>query len=128
MRLLQQTGRSKDRLSALSLRADVAVSTTVTRKKAEIVAQDRILQSLDYRRVLQRGYAIVRDENNRPVSAAREITSGQKLELEFADGRVQATAGEAGAMPPHPGSPVAKASPAKTPKGSPTQAGQGSLF
>jgi len=127
-RLLQQTGRSKDQLIALTRRADVAVATTITRKKAEIAAQDRVLQSLDYRRVLKRGYAIVRDENNMPVSAMAQIASGQKLELEFADGRVQAKAGEAGAPTPVSAQPIAKIKPAKAPKGSTGPAGQGSLF
>ena len=95
-RLLAQTGRSKDQLTALSRRADVALATTLTQKKAQISAQDRVLQSLDYRKVLKRGYAIVRDEHNKPVSQAAGIALGQKLELEFADGRVQAMAGEGG--------------------------------
>ena len=127
-RLLQQTGRSKDQLTALARRADVALATTMTRKKAEIAVQERVLQSLDYRRVLQRGYAIVRDENNKPVSAAGQVALGQKLELEFADGRVQAIAGEAGLAIAAPTLPVQKAKPAKAPKGSTGPAGQGSLF
>ena len=58
------------------------------------MAQDRMLQSLSYKNVLARGYAVIRDENDRPVSRAEGISQGQAIAIEFADGRVAAVAGD----------------------------------
>jgi exodeoxyribonuclease VII large subunit len=124
-RLLQQTGRARDRLSSLAQRGDTALSNRLVRKRADIAAQDRMLQSLAYTNVLKRGFAIVRDADNRPVSMAAKLGSGQRIEIEFADGRVNATTGEQGESQPGP----AKAKPAKaTARPSPDKPGQGSLF
>jgi exodeoxyribonuclease VII large subunit len=55
--------------------------------------------------VLERGFALVRDEQGQPLHAATNVGSGQRLSIEFADGRVDATAdGE--------GTPAAKPKPA----------------
>jgi exodeoxyribonuclease VII large subunit len=51
-----------------------------------------LLAALSYRGVLARGFALVRDETGHPVHAAAEIGPDARLEIEFADGRVGATA------------------------------------
>ncbi|PLU71909.1 hypothetical protein BMJ22_23870, partial [Sinorhizobium medicae] len=84
-----------------------------------VAAQDRVLQSLSYRNVLQRGFALVRDAAGEPVKQAAAVHSGMALSVEFADGRVAAVAGEDG-------------TPSQAPKKRPARAGeptkQGSLF
>ena len=68
--------------------------------------------------MLERGYAVVRDANGGIVKRAGEISSGQALSLEFADGRAGAVA--AGTAPPAPKpKPVQKTGKPET---------QGSLF
>ncbi len=47
------------------------------------------LESASPRSVLQRGYAIVRDEAGRPVSRAKAAKPGQPLVTEFHDGKVR---------------------------------------
>jgi exodeoxyribonuclease VII large subunit len=39
--------------------------------------------------VLQRGFALVRDESGRPVARAKDLKAGQALTTEFADGKVR---------------------------------------
>jgi exodeoxyribonuclease VII large subunit len=47
------------------------------------------MASLSYKSVLQRGFALVRDEAERPVHAASAVRPGQDLSVEFADGRIK---------------------------------------
>jgi exodeoxyribonuclease VII large subunit len=50
------------------------------------------LESASPRSVLSRGYAIVRDDQGRPVPRAKGITTGQALVNEFQDGQVRVRA------------------------------------
>jgi exodeoxyribonuclease VII large subunit len=112
-RLMTQTARMRDRLANLSRNADTAVRHQLTRARGDLVAQERVLQSLSYKNVLKRGYAVIRDEENRPVSQAAMLSSGAGISIEFADGRVGAITTEGGeppagarkrsAKPPEPG-------------------------
>ena len=125
-RLQSQTGRARDRLASLMLRADSAVIGEARRRRQTIAAHDRMLQSLSYKNVLMRGYAVIRDAEDRPVSRAAALDQGVEIVIEFTDGRVSAVTGEGGGAPPGSiPSPKATAKPAK--KADPP-AGQGSLF
>lgn len=53
------------------------------------------LESVSYKNVLARGFAVVRDAENRPLQQASEITDGTPLTIEMQDGHVTATAGKA---------------------------------
>ncbi|MGX9987870.1 exodeoxyribonuclease VII large subunit [Rhizobium sp. Z1P35] len=118
-RLKTQTDRGRDRLGNLSRHADTAVRHQLTRARAELSAQDRVLQSLSYKNVLKRGYAVIRDEDNRPVSQAAHLSAGMGIAIEFADGRVGALTTEGGTPPA--GARKRSVRPADPPK-------QGSLF
>jgi len=50
------------------------------------------LAALSYRSVLARGFALVRDEQGHAMRTAASIGPGARLDLEFSDGRVAATA------------------------------------
>ncbi|MBB4955007.1 exodeoxyribonuclease VII large subunit [Agrobacterium vitis] len=123
-RLKAQTARAKDRLDSLSRRADSAVIHDLQRLRARVSGHDRMLQSLSYKNVLMRGYAVIRDEDNRPISRANALSSAQTIAIEFADGRISAMTGDA---PPSPVAPK-PAPAAKTAKKTEPPAGQGSLF
>jgi exodeoxyribonuclease VII large subunit len=126
-RLLGQIHRATDRVAGLAARSDAAVRADVRRLRSVIVAQDRILQSLSYRNVLQRGFALVRDAEGGPVRQAAAVTAGMALSLEFADGRVSAIAGEGSGEPvPQPPTPRKKQSKSPEPSGETPK--QGTLF
>ena len=99
-RIAAQTGRARDRLSGLALRAESALSGDLARRRALLQAQDRVLQSLSYRNVLKRGYALVRDEDGAPVKGAASLGPGRAVAIEFADGTVEAITGAGGGTPP----------------------------
>jgi len=120
-RLTTQTARMRDHLANLSRHADTAVRHKLARARGELAAQDRVLQSLSYKNVLARGYAVIRDDENRPVSQAAMLSAGAGISIEFSDGRIGAVTTDAG--PPQP----AKKRPAK-PDEPATPPKQGSLF
>jgi exodeoxyribonuclease VII large subunit len=47
------------------------------------------LESVSPQSVLKRGFALVRDEQGRPVARAKGVKAGQLLATEFADGKIR---------------------------------------
>jgi exodeoxyribonuclease VII large subunit len=58
-------------------------------------ATTRLLDSLSYERVLERGFAVVMDEKDKVISTASGVKSGAALKLRFRDGDAQAVGGGA---------------------------------
>lgn len=128
-RIRVRSEHARDRLSGLALRADAALAGDIARRKALVSAQDRVLQSLSYKNVLSRGYALVRDEAGHAVKQAAELGPGAAITITFADGTVDAVAGAqepAGGLPPVEPAP-SKRKTAKPPA-DPAAPKQGSLF
>jgi len=73
-------------------RARRALVTAMQRLDARIHHSGQLLSALSYRGVLARGFALVRDEHGHAVHAAAAIGPNAPLSIEFADGRVAATA------------------------------------
>jgi exodeoxyribonuclease VII large subunit len=76
---------------AAGLRARIAVfgSGIATTRAARLAAAARALQALDPRRVLGRGYALVRDEQGQLVTDSAGLKADQRLDLELARGAAQ---------------------------------------
>ncbi|WP_337268099.1 exodeoxyribonuclease VII large subunit [Oryzifoliimicrobium ureilyticus] len=91
-RLKAQTERLRERINSLTRHADTAVRHQLARGRAELTAQDRMLLSLSYENVLKRGYAIIRDEDEKILGAASAISAGAGLTIQFQDGRIGALA------------------------------------
>ena len=127
-RLAGQLQRERQHLTALMRQADTAVSYALTRNRGVVTGQDRVLQSLSYKNVLKRGYAVVRDPENRPLTRASDVSVGQFLEIEFADERINTIAcGDSPpASPPGPETARKKPTARAAPSGEPPK--QGSLF
>jgi exodeoxyribonuclease VII large subunit len=98
-RLRTQTARVREQLIHLSRNADTAMRHQLARARAELAAQDRVLQSLSYKNVLKRGYAVIRDDENKPISQAAGLAAGTGVSIEFSDGRIGAITTEGGAPP-----------------------------
>jgi exodeoxyribonuclease VII large subunit len=84
--------RDRERALRLSERARRALVTAMQRQQARIAHTGQLLAALSYKSVLTRGFALVRDERGHAVRAAAAIGPGARLNLEFSDGRVGATA------------------------------------
>ncbi len=85
--------RERERTERLAERAERAMLTMLDRLEARMLHSGQLLTALSYRSVLARGFALVRDEAGHPLHAAADVGAGARLELEFSDGRVAATAG-----------------------------------
>jgi exodeoxyribonuclease VII large subunit len=88
----QAIARQRERTHRLAERARRALSTVMQRLDARVTHSGQLLAALSYRSVLARGFALVRDEAGHPLHAAASIGPGARLDLEFSDGRVAATA------------------------------------
>jgi exodeoxyribonuclease VII large subunit len=88
----QAIARHRERTHRLAERARRALSTVLQRLDARVTHSGQLLTALSYRSVLARGFALVRDEAGHALRAAGSIGPGARLDLEFSDGRVAATA------------------------------------
>jgi exodeoxyribonuclease VII large subunit len=112
-------------VTAFGDRARRAVTSLLQQHGARVERAERLLAAFSYREVLKRGFALVRDGEGRPLRAAAGVSSGMRLDIEFADGRVAAVAdGEATVAKP---APAARPKP-KPPSGGGGPGGQGNLF
>jgi exodeoxyribonuclease VII large subunit len=84
--------RDHERLLRLSERAHRALAISTQRLQARVAHSGQLLGALSYRSILARGFALVRDAQNRPVHSASQVGPGAPLSVEFADGRIAATA------------------------------------
>ena len=75
---------------------DAARRMTASVRRREGVLAERVeslaalLDSLSYERVLERGFAVVRDASGDPVARASEATPGSAIEIQFSDARLGA--------------------------------------
>ena len=113
--LVQRVHHAREGLTRHGTRARRAVCLVVEQRRRVLDGRAQLLLSLGHRSVLARGFVLVRDGEGHMVRAARAVSGGDLLELEFADGRVAATAGKTGAAK-------------KRKKHSPGAGPQGSLF
>lgn len=124
----QTIARQRERTLRLAERARRAVATVMQRLDARVAHSGQLLSALSYRGVLARGFALVRDEQGLPMHAAAEIGPGAYLNIEFADGRVSATADSDRPLTTRPAKPAGSGPKGTTPKRFVKPAGQGSLF
>ena len=120
--------RDRERAARLAERARRALATSMQRLQARVAHSGQLLAALSYRSVLTRGFALVRDEQGLPVHAAATIGPGARLAIEFADGRVGATADADRPAATRPAKPVASEPKAATPMRVAKPVDQGSLF
>jgi exodeoxyribonuclease VII large subunit len=65
----------------------------------------KLLESYSFHSVLNRGFALVRDQDGHPIMTAAETRAGDTIALEFADGRVGAKVTEGAAVAPRAAAP-----------------------
>lgn len=84
------SGREKD-LDHFTQRLSQSMNRRLQDATQRVDAQGKLLTSLSYKKVLGRGYAIVRDQDDRPVADAASAENKMAVSIEFRDGRVAAT-------------------------------------
>ncbi len=79
-----QCGKEVETLGA---RAAQALCNRIATQRNRLDGHAKMLVSLSYQSVLQRGFAVVRDAQGRTVREAAHLHAGDALEVEFRDGR-----------------------------------------
>ena len=103
----------QDSIAKLRASLDGALAESATAREAsrraeheataELGRLGQLLESYSYERVLDRGFALVRDKAGAPVTRAADLKEGERLSLRFADGERGATAdSEAPSPQPQP--------------------------
>jgi exodeoxyribonuclease VII large subunit len=87
-----QQAAHRQRLQLLHERMARAFAGASQRRSASVASLAQLLRSLGYRNVLARGFALVRDGEGRPMRLAAAVPAGARLDIEWADGHVAATA------------------------------------
>jgi exodeoxyribonuclease VII large subunit len=128
-RLLKlRLARSSEIIVAFAKRGKLAQRNYLQRRADRVLAAGQLLAAYSYHGVLARGFALVRDGEGHPLRSAAAVGGGARLELEFSDGRVGATADGKGAPRPAAAKPKPAQKPAPKPHGGGGRGGQGSLF
>jgi len=84
----QRLGRSlkerRDRTTGLGAALAKTRQIVLNARAERLAGLTRTIEALSYQRVLERGYAVVRDESDRILSAPGQAKTGQTLHIEFA--------------------------------------------
>ena len=86
--------RRRDRLAGLTARLSQAGRHDIERRRSRLQSLAELLGTLSYRSILDRGFALVRDGEGRPLKRAEEAEAATRLSLQFADGTVEAVPGK----------------------------------
>jgi exodeoxyribonuclease VII large subunit len=94
-----RVARAGDAMKSVAERLGPALEGQIARKAKQLEAVSKLFDSLNYKSVLKRGFALVRDGSGQPMRSADAVMDGQALVLEFADGKADATGGRIGTRP-----------------------------
>ena len=73
------------RLMEVGVRHERAMALRLQGLRDRLLSEAKLFAALNYTAVLARGFALVRDGNDRPVKLAAAVKSGQSLKIQFAD-------------------------------------------
>lgn len=83
---------ARTRLAGLDRDRVRAVRSGLDRARRRLGEQGKLLSTLGYHNVLARGFALVREEGGAMVRSAHAVKPGAALDIEFADGHIEARA------------------------------------
>jgi len=89
--LRTQIERGKEKIERLTAGAQRCARLHIQQRETRLRYVAQLLNALSYKGVLERGFALVRDAEGQPLHAAASVGAGQRLSIEFADGRIAAT-------------------------------------
>ncbi len=100
-RLLRTIIDRRERVATLGGALDRSGKAGLADRITRLAALTRTIEALSYQRILDRGYAVVRDAEDRVVTAPRAMTAGDALSIEFAGReRLDAIVGKGGGAKP----------------------------
>jgi exodeoxyribonuclease VII large subunit len=90
--LVRAARNGRDKLGRLDRAATRAERALLTRARAKLAGQAKLLETLSYQNVLARGFALVRSADGAMIRRAAEVEAGAALDIEFADAHISAHA------------------------------------
>jgi exodeoxyribonuclease VII large subunit len=94
--------REREFARAGALLRPASIVDLMARGRLKLESLAGLLDSYSYERVLARGFALVRDRADHPVTSAAAVAPGLGLRIQFGDGEIGATADGHGAAPRKP--------------------------
>ena len=79
-----------ERLSQSAARAGTAILSQMQRRADQLNTLHRVHQTLSWRETLKRGYAVLRDDSNAPITSAGSARKAAQFTLEMHDGTLRA--------------------------------------
>ena len=61
----------------------------ISSKQDKINGLNKLIESLSYKSVINRGYAVIRNSSKKPVQKSRDILSDRKINIELKDGIIE---------------------------------------
>ena len=83
------------RLDNLTMRLQNILPSVLEKKQRDLMFLSKMLESLNYKKVLSRGFSLVKNDKGKLVTSAASIANGDILDVEFSDGHKQVVAGGA---------------------------------
>ncbi|MBL4895210.1 MAG: exodeoxyribonuclease VII large subunit, partial [Emcibacter sp.] len=88
--LRRDIAQGQERIEQLAGRLNRTTTQNLQQASHKFEGAYRLFDSLNYKRVLDRGFAVIRDDRGRAVTQAAALASGDGLDMEFSDGHVTA--------------------------------------
>ncbi len=86
-KILKEQLKSKiDMLNNYSNRIRISSNQYIYSKIEKINSVSKLIESLSYKSVINRGYAVIRNSNNKPVQKISDILSDNEINIELKDG------------------------------------------
>lgn len=85
----------RSRLTPASSRLQPAIERMVAERRRRLEAASKLLDAVSYRNILDRGFAVVTDSEDRIVKRADQVQPGEALTIEVAAGKIGVTVGGA---------------------------------
>jgi exodeoxyribonuclease VII large subunit len=124
--ILTRIKGARERTDVFADRLLPAMQRQMDTRQERLSSSGRILESLSYKNVLERGYALVTNDKGSIVTRAKDMGTGDRGELQFADGTHSFIVDGESALGAKP--PVKKTEKKTAPRKKNTNTGQGSLF
>ncbi len=126
--LVQRIALCGREIAGLQARADQALRNGIMGRRRQLDGHAKLLGSLSYQSVLERGFALVRDDAGRTVRSAASLHPGDRLQVELRDGRADVETRSVSLGGAAPQAPADRPDPAVRRSGRRGGGSQGSLF
>ncbi len=87
----QQLDHAKGQLKREVRALKAAARAIVAERQGDLKQAAALLESFSYQRVLERGFALVTGEGERPISSVKKLSPGMPVSMRFQDGEAGAT-------------------------------------